>query len=205
MNQSPLLDASAALSTVMDFSTGRLAVCTSVDKMNVSDMADYFADEDARAKMAEEEDATVYEVHKTEPDGDGPHANLCYASTTIYPGTIGNEYFMTRGHAHPDPEGTEIYLTLGGQGMMLLQTRDRHVQALSMTQGTILYIPGTAFHRVVNIGDEPLVLFTVYPVMNAHAHDIAYKHTFRRIIVVSEDGPDLAVNAQYRESGEEAG
>ena len=200
MNQSPLLDAAAALSTVMDFAKGRMAVCTRVHRMKIGDMKDFFTDEEAQQEASGKGNATVYEVHMTEPADGNSHSALCYSSVIVYPGRVGEEYYMTRGHAHPSPEGTEVYLTIGGQGMMLLQTQQNQVQALSMSEGTVLYVPGTAYHRVVNIGDEPLIVFTVYPMTNAHGQLLAHRHTFRRIIKASKDGPDLAVNPAYSEA-----
>ena len=50
-----------------------------------------------------------------------------------YPGKVGDEYFMTKGHFHTILETCEVYYTLSGQGAMLMET----------PEGTIRYDPAT--------------------------------------------------------------
>ena len=198
MGQSALLDAAAALSTIMDLKKGRLAVCTDTHRHRLSDMADLFADEDARAAAETAEDATVYEVYRTEPTDQPPESALCYAATVVSAGRIGDEYYMTRGHAHRNGEAPEIYFGVRGQGMMLLQTDDYQVQALAMTPGTVLYVPGATAHRLANTGDELLVTFAVYPAAAGISYDMVTQHGFKRILVATPSGPDLVPNPRFR-------
>ncbi len=197
MKLSPLLDAAAALSTVMDIGTGRTGTSTENARYRLSDMVNYFVDEPARSEAQEAENRTVYEMHTTEPDGPGQFGTLAYTSTVVHPGTIGGEFFMTRGHAHNDPDATEIYLTVRGEGMMFLQSEDFQVQALAMAPGTVLYVPGTAMHRIVNVGEEPLVTFSVFPAAGTEHFSPATRSTFKRIVVTTPEGPDLAVNPNF--------
>ena len=201
MSQSAVLDAAAALSTIMDLQKGRLAVCSVTQRRRLSEMAGVFADEEKRRASVEKGDSTVYEVHRTEPDDQPPDAALCYAATIVYPGRVGDEYYMTRGHTHANEHAPEVYLTVRGQGMMLLQTTDYQVQALTMTLGTVLYVPGATAHRLVNIGGEALVTFAVYPVAAGLNYAPVEHHGFKRIIVAASDGPDLVPNPRFRPAG----
>lgn len=198
MSQSAVLEAAAALSTVMDLSKGRLAVCSVTQRRRLSDMAGVFADEERRRALEAKEDTTVYEVFRTEPEDEQSPSALCYAGTIVYPGRIGDEYFMTRGHTHTNEEAPEVYLTVRGQGMMLLQTSDYRVQALTMSLGTILYVPGATAHRLVNIGQEALVTFAVYPLTAGVNYEPIDLHGFKRIILATPDGPDLVPNPRFR-------
>lgn len=193
MSQSALLDAAAALSTFLDVHSGRLAVCTSTQRNRVSELVGVFADEEARTALVNDENPVVYEVYRTEP-AEQPDSALCYSSTIVYPGRVGDEYHITRGHSHPSIDAPEVYLTIRGEGMLLLQTEDLHVQALALGPGTILYVPGGVIHRLVNTGNESLVVFTVYTVGTIREYEKLPSHGFKRILVASNDGPDLIPN-----------
>jgi len=201
MSQSVLLDAAAALSTMMDLKKGRLAVCTETQRRRLSGMVGVFADEEKRSAAEKNGDATVYEVFRTQPGGQSGVNALCYASTAVYPGRIGDEYFMTRGHTHANKEAPEIYLAVRGEGMMLLQTEDEQVRALALASGTILYVPGATAHRLVNTSGEVLITFGVYPLAAGMNYAPVELHGFKRIIVATPDGPDLVPNPRYRPSG----
>lgn len=94
-------------------------------------------------------------------DTDG-EPELLFATTVLSPGTVGDEYFMTRGHFHVNPLRGEISLTLAGAGMLLLMDRDRNIRTEPMSPGTVNDIDGAWAHRVVNTGDVPLVFFVTW-------------------------------------------
>lgn len=196
MRQSAVLDTAAALSTLMDPQSGVLAVCTERIKVHVSDMIGEFADEETRSAVHNGGDPAVYEYYATEP-GTQPDGALCYASTVVRSGKIGAEYYMTRTR-HPRGSGSpEVFYTVSGEGMMLLQTEEGQIQALAMTPGTVLYVPGDAFHRLVNTGEESLIVFSVYPKNTTEESQPVRDCVFRRIVVASESGPDLVPNPSF--------
>ena len=195
MTQPAVLESAAALSSVMDMARGRLTVCTDTVRMRVTDMRGVFSNQEACSTLETEGNPTVYEVNRTEPElGDD---SLCYASTIVYPGRVGEEYFMTRGHTHVKGSAPEIYLTVRGEGMMLLQTHDGKIQALSMASGTILYVPGETAHRIVNVAEEALITFAVYPATAGIDYDEIQRTGFSRIVHAGPDGPDLVPNPNY--------
>jgi Glucose-6-phosphate isomerase (GPI) len=45
---------------------------------------------------------------------------LFWGNTTLYPGSLGDEYFMTKGHFHRTRNRGEFYVTRKGEGALLL-------------------------------------------------------------------------------------
>ncbi|MDZ7616013.1 MAG: glucose-6-phosphate isomerase family protein [Patescibacteria group bacterium] len=137
-----------------------------------SDMRGYYANEAALARLIEQGDPVHYEVfEKTIPEERG-HLLLCISK--LYPGQVGDECFMTKGHYHTISATAEVYLCLQGIGYMLMKTADGRCAAEPMARGRMVYVPPHWAHRSVNTGDEPLVSFCVYPAEAGHNYgDIA--------------------------------
>jgi len=70
---------------------------------------------------------------------------------------------MTKGHYHAIIETAEIYLCLRGDGFILMKTSDGKCAMEKMARGKMVYVPPYWAHRSINIGDEPLISFCVYP------------------------------------------
>ncbi|RUV72380.1 MAG: hypothetical protein EOR30_00180 [Mesorhizobium sp.] len=64
---------------------------------------------------------------------------------------------MTRGHFHARRDRAEFYYTQAGQGILLLQFRDREVMSVAMAPGVCAFIAPDWAHRSVNVGPAPLV------------------------------------------------
>jgi len=127
-----------------------------------------FSDQDGLVAM--DASSTVYEIYGCAGEVEGP-ARLLYATTVLYPGMVGDEFFMTRGHFHTNPDRGEIVLTLSGQGSLILMDRERRTWIEPMTAGCVIDIDGRHAHRVANTGDEPLVFFVTW--MSDCGHDYA--------------------------------
>ena len=126
-----------------------------------SDMRGYYADEAALERLIAAGDPVHYEVfEKRVPEKYG-HLRFCISSTQ--PGTIGAEYFMTKGHYHTVAETAEIYLCLCGEGYMLMKTPSGGQAHESFAPGRLVYVPPFWAHRTVNTGSGPLNSFCVYP------------------------------------------
>lgn len=129
----------------------------------LSQMRDAFKDQDAVDRLLEQEqDPKIVEVFMapiTKEEG-----SLMVNINTVYPGTIGGEFYMTKGHIHSDPlHNPEIYVTMQGQGKLLLQTLEGEVHIGDLQSGSISYIPSNWAHRCINIGAEPLVYLGFFP------------------------------------------
>lgn len=150
-----------------DMATGVCDPAGPVLTRRMSDLEGLFADEDEWAARATQNEV-VYTVHAS-PVPEAPR-ELPQSITTISPGDVGGEFFMTKGHQHPDPQA-EIYLGLSGVGGLLLFDGERH-HWIDMTPGVIGYIPPGWAHRSVNVGQEPYRFLAVYP--GSAGHDYAW-------------------------------
>jgi glucose-6-phosphate isomerase len=150
----------------------------------LSDMVDMFQDKEA-AKKALKENPIIYKVYNVQiPEEDG---HLQHCISVVYPGKIGDEYYMTKGHFHKIKDTSEIYLTLKGRGKLVMQTPDQKSRVLDMEEGSISYIPPYWAHRTVNISDEPLIFFGVYRGDAGHNYGIIEQKGIS-IIVIEEEG-----------------
>ena len=93
----------------------------------------------------------------------GPHAGaLTIGTSTLLPGQYGDEFAVTRGHLHAVSDRAELYYCLSGRGVMLLETVDGRSEAVELTPGEAVNVPGEWVHRSVNVGDEPFVTLFTY-------------------------------------------
>jgi glucose-6-phosphate isomerase len=127
-----------------------------------SDMRGHYKDPAALDALVDRGDPLHYEVFEVPvPE---QYGHLQYCISTLQPGLVGEECFMTKGHYHTVIETAEIYLCLRGEGYMLMKTSDGKSAAEKMSRGRMVYVPPYWAHRSVNTGTaEPLVSFCVYP------------------------------------------
>jgi len=108
----------------------------------------------------------VYDVEMfNSPTVDGA---LFVGVTHLYPGKVGNEYFMTRGHFHQRREQGEVYFGLRGSGVLLLQNEQGDARLEKVTPGSVHIIPGFTAHRLINTGEETLSALAVWPCSAGH-------------------------------------
>lgn len=181
----------------LDFETGVLRPTNLVLRRNLSDMANMYADEDARRKRMEASgDSLVYEVYVVELPETAGH--LLHSATVIHPGQVGREYFMTKGHFHIKRDRAEIYLGIQGEGYLLLQKDDGQVRALAMTAGTVAYVPPYWGHRTANTGASPFAFFAAWPGDAGHDYETIEEKGFAKILVSRDGGPVLIENPKFR-------
>ena len=101
------------------------------------------------------QDTVVYSVQSHQPVHPETAGGLFWGSTTIEPGCVGSEYFMTRGHFHAKRDRGEYYATVQGAGMLLLMGEDRLVKVEMMCPSSLHYIAGYTAHRAINTGASP--------------------------------------------------
>ena len=112
----------------------------------IADLKGLFADK----KSFEEQDINqiAYEVESYFPVAEGTEGGLFFGVTRLQPGTIGNEYMMTKGHSHNIENRAEFYWGIEGEGMLLFMDKDRNMQPEKMFPGSLHYIKGFTAHRV---------------------------------------------------------
>jgi len=87
----------------------------------LKDIQGIFQDEKACTEMDQEQ--LVYAVQSWLPVAEGTPGGLFFGASTIYPGSVGNEYFMTKGHFHSQSDRAEFYWGVEGKGMLILMDR----------------------------------------------------------------------------------
>ena len=139
-------------------------------------LAGVFLDEAARAAM--DASSVVYSVEYWKPVPDGTEGGLYWGNSTIFPGQVGEEYFMTRGHFHHRRDRAEYYATVTGTGMLVLMDEQRNYAVQEMSAGSTHYIPGHTAHRVVNIGAQPLTFLACWPSDAGYDYATIEEHGF---------------------------
>jgi glucose-6-phosphate isomerase len=162
----------APMSISFDFATGAVTPQGPTLTRRMSDLPGLFAREDLRAAAATGENPVVYTVQSSPVPEIG--RELPQSVTTIRPGTVGGEFFMTKGHQHPDAQG-EIYLGLAGVGGLLMFDGEQTAW-IDMAQGVIGYIPPGWAHRSVNVGTADYLFLAVYPGSAGHDYQWVLDH-----------------------------
>lgn len=120
----------------------------------------YRDDADYRRALAADNGEPHYWVQTSSIEsGEGA---LTIGISTIRPGRIGDEFFMTRGHIHAKEQHAELYYGLAGRGVMLMDTLDGQSRAIEITPGVAVHVPGHWIHRSVNVGDVPFSTLFCY-------------------------------------------
>ncbi|MGB9629871.1 MAG: glucose-6-phosphate isomerase family protein [Thermodesulfobacteriota bacterium] len=180
----------------LNFKTGDL---TPHDRKNIrrlSDMRGMFFDAEAEDRILKNEDPVIYFFNeKILPEENG---HLQMATTTILPGKIGEEYFMTKGHYHRRPDTSEVYLGLEGEGCLLIQTEKGDFESIWIKPGVVAYIPPYWGHRMANTGSTPFVFFAVYPGDAGHNYGDIEKTGFVKILVEKNGKATLMDNPKWR-------
>jgi len=193
----PDRDMLSDLSTHLDLDRFTLRNPTRRREVTLSSLRGYFSAPAALEKaISDTGDAVVYEVEVVEPKEQAPNI-LAYGVTRVFPGRVGNECYMTKGHFHADPTCTEIYLALAGRGGLLQMTRDGRSFFQEMRAGDAVYVRGDMAHRLVNTGDDAFVTWAVYPVGAGHDYSTIAERGFSSLVVGDESGAHLAPNPRW--------
>ncbi len=166
--------------------SGALEPHTSHVVRRASDLSGAFSDKDAWERLIIEGDPIIYEVFQHDvPEQAG---QLIGCTTVLNPGTVGDEYYLTKGHYHALRETGEVYYGLSGQRYLLLRTETGASEALPMGTGRLAYVPPLWAHRSVNTGSKPYVFHAIYPGDAGHDYAAVEKAGFaRRVFVLPTD------------------
>lgn len=146
----------------VDPGVGTLLGGTGRYEKRLADLAGIFRDDVAyRAALAatRDPDAPVYWVEESRFVDSG---GLITGISVLEPGSIGDEYHMTRGHLHERPERSELYVAVAGRGVMLLDSLTDETRAVEISVGEAVQVPGHWVHRSVNVGSERFVTVFCY-------------------------------------------
>lgn len=156
----------------------------------LSDLKGVFADARAYEEALQEGDPVLYTVSSLDDhNGDG---QLHLGLGVLYPGKVGDEYYLTKGHLHSVREAAEVYICLRGEGLMLLEDeRTGEAWSAPLDMSHAVYVPGYTAHRTVNTGSEPLVYFGVYPFNAGHDYGAIAEKNFKQVVVERNGAPQI--------------
>ena len=135
-----------------------------------------FQDQAAASRLPAE--LELYRVQLFAPVAEGTEGGLFWGSTTIHPGKVGDEYYMTKGHFHRLRNRGEYYATFHGEGALLLMDEQGATRYETMLPGSMHYIPGNTAHRVANTGSVPLVFAACWPSDAGHDYETIEREGF---------------------------
>ena len=123
-------------------------------RRTLGELAGIFENQDAYSQLPL--DQLAYEVYSYLPEREGTPGGLYFGITQLYPGKVGDEYFMTKGHFHQQEDRSEYYL------------------------------PGGVAHRVANTGNSVLSFAACWPSDAGHNYEeIANKGFSARLVEVN--------------------
>ena len=155
----------------------------------LKDLSGIFRDQEAFNHMDQEQ--TAYSVQSWLPVAEGTSGGLFYGVSTIYPGKVGNEYFMTKGHFHAQSDRAEFYWGVQGKGMLILMDRNRNTWAEEVYPGSLHYIGGEIAHRLANTDNENLIVGACWPSDAGHNYEEIAVNGFSARLVEIEGIPKL--------------
>jgi glucose-6-phosphate isomerase, archaeal len=192
-----VFDVVNAKSSLIDFDlkTGLSRSRKSLQR-RLSQLKTIFHDRAAVESVLRTGDPLVYEFYDVgvpETSGD-----VAYGTSITYPGKIGDEYYMTKGHFHTVLETAEVYYCLRGHGVMLMETPEGEVEAQELTPGQAVYVPRRYAHRSINISaSEPLVTLFAFPGHAGHDYGVIESKGFRKLVVERGGMPALIDNSAW--------
>jgi glucose-6-phosphate isomerase len=178
-----------------DMQTGLSSKWDSI-RRNLSAMTGMFADEAKHAEMVEQDDVLVYEFYDAgRPERPG---EVAFGTSITYPGRVGDEYFMTKGHFHTILETAEVYYCMRGHGYMLMENPEGDWEAQELKPGLAVYVPERYAHRSINVSDnEPLITFYAFRGDAGHDYGTIESKGFRKLIVERNGNPEIIDNPKW--------
>ena len=164
-------------------------------KRSLSQMKNMFRDKEAVEKILAERDPLIYEFYELGcPERAG---DMAFGTTVVYPGKIGGEYYMTKGHFHTVLETAEVYYTLSGEGYMVMENPEGDTIEQHLCTGQAVYVPRRYAHRTVNIGSVPLVLFYTFAADAGHDYGTIESKGYHKVIMEREGKAVIEENPNW--------
>jgi glucose-6-phosphate isomerase, archaeal len=170
--------------------TGVIPDATAHYQKRLSDLRGLFLDSEAlEGRIREENDPVCYEnygVSYSQAAGD-----LFFGTTIIYPGKVGSEYHITRGHYHRKRNHAETYQALSGQGLVLFEREDGTTRTAELAPGKVTYIAPFWAHRSINTCDVPLVFLWTCSIEAGHDYEGLGGRGMRQVVVERNGVPSV--------------
>jgi glucose-6-phosphate isomerase len=170
--------------------TGVIPQATAHYQKRLSDLRGLYLDPEAlELRIREEGDPVCYEnyaFNQNQAEGD-----IFFGTTIIYPGKVGAEYHLTRGHYHLKRDHAETYQAISGHGLVLFEREDGTTRVAELAPGKVTYIPPFWAHRSINTSDVPLVFLWTCPVEAGHDYAGLGGRGMRQIVVERDGLPKV--------------
>ncbi len=183
----------------VDVESGRLAGGSGRYEKRLSDLAGLYADADSfDALLRDGGDRVAYAVEDLRPSSAA--GDMIFGVTRMAPGTVGDEFFLTRGHIHAIANRPEIYYGESGTGLMLMESPAGETRIVDVGPRVVCYVPPFWIHRSVNVGPDDLVMTFAYPADSGQDYDIIARAggMAQRIVRAAGGGWRAIHNAAYR-------
>ena len=178
-----------------DLQTG-FSKTAEVTKRYLSQMKNMFSDTETAEKILENEDPVIYEFHELGfPEETG---HIAFGTTIVHPGTVGKEYYMTKGHFHTILETAEVYYTLSGEGFMVMENPEGDTLEVPLRKGEAIYVPKRYAHRSVNTGNVPLVMFFSFGAEAGHDYGTIETKGYHKLILEENNKPVVVDNPHWK-------
>jgi glucose-6-phosphate isomerase len=155
----------------------------------LKDLKGIFQDEASFDRMNVEQ--LAYTVQAWQPVAEGTPGGLFFGTSTIMPGKVGNEYFMTKGHFHAQSDRAEFYWGIQGKGMLILMDCERNTWAEEEYPGSLHYIGADIAHRLANTGTVNLIVGACWPSDAGHDYEKIAKNGFSARLIDVDGKPVL--------------
>jgi glucose-6-phosphate isomerase, archaeal len=170
--------------------TGVIPDATAHYQKRLSDLRGLFLDPEALERRIRDEDDPVcyenYGVSYSQAEGD-----IFFGTTIIYPGKVGSEYHLTRGHYHRKRNHAETYQALSGHGLVLFECADGTTRTAELAPGTVTYIAPFWAHRSINTSDVPLVFLWTCSIEAGHDYESLGDRGMRQVVVERNGVPSI--------------
>lgn len=183
----------------VDVGSGRLAGGSGRYEKRLSDLAGLYAEAVAYdALLRDGGDRIVYAVEDLRPSS--APGDMIFGVTRMAPGTVGDEFFLTRGHIHATANRPEIYYGESGTGLMVMESPAGETRIVEIGPRVVCYVPPFWIHRSVNVGPDDLVMTFAYPADSGQDYDIIARSggMAQRILRTADGGWRAVPNASYR-------
>lgn len=184
-----------ALNIDFDLITG-LSKTRESTKRPLSRMNGMYYDQEAFDRMVNDEnDPLVYKFYELEvPQTEG---DILFGTSIVYPGKVGDEYYMTKGHFHTILETGEVYYCLSGEGYMLMENPEGDWQIEKFEPGQAVYVPPRYAHRSINTGSAPLVTFFAFRGDAGHDYGTIETKGYRKLVLEKDGKPEIIDNPKW--------
>lgn len=167
-------------------------------KRYLSHMKKMFLDDEKAEEILEKDDPLIYEFYELGcPERKG---DLAFGTSIIYPGKVGEEYYMTKGHFHTMLDTAEVYWCLSGEGYMVMENMQGDTLEMPMKTGEAVYVPRGYAHRTVNTGTEKLVVFWTFQADAGHDYGTIETKGYHKLIVEKDRRAVIVDNPKWKDA-----